>query len=215
MKNNQLATLAPASQSDVLLGSSSMLPPFQNLSAQVLADSRIEDMQTQMQMLRHEKREADDLAYREAQNAKRLSTELVTMRDQIQAMAEKLKRQEFSFEDLGLSRDQIKDLNNKVRDLRQENEKLRIDLAAKDREMARRDTMHNDKMGAAEAVESQIQSMQNTMADLDSANVKYKAEIESLKRDLENMQHVQKDLEKERKAKDEEKELRITAELDL
>ena len=47
----------------------------------MLADSRLDEMKSQMQMLRHEKREADDLAYREAQNAKRLSSELVSMRD--------------------------------------------------------------------------------------------------------------------------------------
>lgn len=91
-------TLAPrqGAASDSLLKSMhsnvSGLPPFANLSGQVLVDSRLEEMKSQMQMLRHEKREADDIAYREAQNAMRLSSELVSMRDQITSLHGELKK---------------------------------------------------------------------------------------------------------------------------
>ena len=62
------------------------LPPYQNVSAQVLADGRLETMKSQIQMLRHEKRESDDMAYRESCNAKRLSGELISLRDKINAL---------------------------------------------------------------------------------------------------------------------------------
>lgn len=44
-------------------------------------EAEMMQLRSQLAMLRNEKREADDQAYRETQNAKRLSAELCSMRD--------------------------------------------------------------------------------------------------------------------------------------
>lgn len=56
-----------------------------------------------------------------------------------------MKRQDSSFADLGKSRTMAEDMHSKMRDLKLENDKLRIDLAAKDREVARRMRDYDDK----------------------------------------------------------------------
>lgn len=44
-------------------------------------EAEMVQLRSQLSMMRNEKREADDQAYRETQNAKRLSAELSMMRD--------------------------------------------------------------------------------------------------------------------------------------
>ena len=60
---------------------SALSPQNYTVASAAQQEAEIARLQSQLAMLRNEKRESDDQAYREAQNAKRLSAELCSMRD--------------------------------------------------------------------------------------------------------------------------------------
>ena len=73
-------------------------------------------------MLRSEKRESDDQAYREAQNAKRLSAELCSMRDQIQELQDELANAREDRDQMGQLEVDQQRASSKVREVQKEND---------------------------------------------------------------------------------------------
>lgn len=88
-------------------------------------------------MLRNEKRESDDHAYREAQNAKRLSTELCSMRDQIQELQERLANAKEDKNQISQLEVEEQMATSKVRELQKETVLLRNQLKDREREVAK------------------------------------------------------------------------------
>jgi len=100
-------------------------------------DAEIARLQSQLSMLRSEKRESDDQAYREAQNAKRLSAELCSMRDQIQELQDELANARDEADQMSQLEVDQQRTSSKVREVQKENDSLRNQLRDRERELAK------------------------------------------------------------------------------
>ena len=74
-----------------------------------------------------------------------------------------------------------------MKELKLENERMRIDLAAKDRELARKDNMDMETRRISGLTEDQLKKLEKSCSQLDTKNAEYSVENNTLRRQIDDL----------------------------